>query len=163
MLQFGQLLKRLIENDVEFIVIGGVAAALHGSPMSTVDLDVCAPMTDQNVERIHAAMQGISPRFRMRPDKMRLWDEPSRLHGLKNIYLSTDIGVIDILGELPGVGSYRDIADKFEMFEIDGLRQKVLSVDTLIAAKTIAGRDKDKAAVRHLQVAQKVKARKSNP
>jgi predicted nucleotidyltransferase len=150
-----QLLKRLIDHEVEFIVIGGVAAFLQGSGLATVDLDVCSPMTDDNIDRIHAAMQGLNAYFGQRPGRLPLYDDPKRLHGFKNIYLHTDLGQIDLLGELPGVASFEEILKSAEVFEVEGIHIKVLDIDTLIAAKTVAGRDKDKVAIRHLLAAKR--------
>src|SRR5690349_14298239 len=101
-----QILKRLSDNGVEYVLIGGMAAVVHGSSVGTQDVDVLAPMTDENLCRIHAALKQINPRFRMRPDNMPLWDDPERLRGIKNLNLATDLGVIDVLGELTGVGSF---------------------------------------------------------
>lgn len=55
-IRFMDLLKRLHDHDVGFVVIGGVAAAMLGAPVSTLDVDVCAPMTDDNLLTIHAAI-----------------------------------------------------------------------------------------------------------
>jgi predicted nucleotidyltransferase len=148
-----QLLKRLIDHDVEFIVIGGVAAALQGSGLATFDLDVCAPMTDANIDRIHAAMQDLNAYFGQRPDRLPLYDDPKRLHGFKNIYLRTNLGAIDLLGELPGVASYEEILKNAEIFEVENIRFKVIDLETLLAAKRVAGRDKDKTAIRQLEAA----------
>jgi hypothetical protein len=103
--QFRSLLKRLHDNGVQFVVIGGVAARLRGSALTAMDVDVCIALDNENLFRAHAAMQGINARFRMRPDRMPLWDDPNRLIGFKNINLVTDLGQIDLLGEVTGVGA----------------------------------------------------------
>ena len=80
MTNFIQLLKRLIDHDVEFIVIGGVAATLQGSSLATLDLDFCSHMTEQPIARNHAAMQGLNAYFGQRPGRLPLYDDPKRLH-----------------------------------------------------------------------------------
>lgn len=70
---FRELLKRLKDHNVEFIVIGGLAAILQGLPVATYDVDVCAPMSDENIARIHAALRDVRPRFRFRPDKLPVY------------------------------------------------------------------------------------------
>jgi hypothetical protein len=99
--RFNEFLKRLTDHDVEFFVIGGVAASLFGSPLPTLDLDVCAPMHGANLQKILDALRDIRPRFRMRPDKMPMPDDLERIRGIKNIYLVTDIGPIALLNEVP--------------------------------------------------------------
>jgi predicted nucleotidyltransferase len=157
MTQFLNLLKRLDDHGVEFVVIGGVAAILLGSPTSTLDVDVCAPMTDENLDRIHTAMQGLNARFRFRPDKMRFFEDPARIHGFKNLNLDTDWGTIDILGELPGICTYDELRLRVVGMDIEGFRCRVVNLDTLIAAKEHAGRQKDKFALAHLKAIRAVR------
>ena len=90
--QFGLLLKRLNDHGVRFVVIGGVAASLRGSALTTMDVDVCIALNDENLFRVHAAMQGINPRFRMRPDRMPLWEDPKRLIGMRTSISSQTLG-----------------------------------------------------------------------
>src|SRR2546430_1303425 len=106
------ILKRLTDHGVEFVVIGSFAAVGHGAPIVTRDVDVCAPLVRPNLDNIVAALRDLHPYFRFRPATSRiyLYDDPARLVGFKNIYLVTDLGLIDILGELPDVGSYEKIA-----------------------------------------------------
>jgi hypothetical protein len=156
-----QLLKRLSDNGVEYVLVGGMAAVVHGSAVGTQDVDVCAPMTDDNLRRIHSAMRGVNARFRMRPDKTPLWDDPARIHGFKNLNLITDLGVIDILGELTGIGSFDNIRDKIEYLEVAGFHYPVLELDTLIASKRAARRPKDQVGARHLEAIKN--KRRQNP
>lgn len=159
MVRFRDLLERLKANDVEFVVIGGVAAMLLGSALPTLDVDVCAPMSDENLERILAALRDVRPRLRMRPDKMPLPDDPKRLRGVKNLYLLTDIGPIDLLCEVPGIGTYAELAGKTVDIDVDGLSCRVLDLDTLIAAKKVAGRPKDQLTIMQLQAIKRVRER----
>jgi hypothetical protein len=155
-LDWFQLLRRLKDHQVSFVIIGGIAAMLRGSPMGTFDLDVCAPMTDENLKRIHAALWDLRPKFRFRPDRMPLWADPVRMHGLKNLNLETDLGIIDLLGELPGVGSFEEIIVRATQMDVGGFTCPVVDLDTLITSKKVAGRDKDVLNVRHLEA---IKAR----
>ena len=159
MVRFKELLKRLKDCDVEFFVIGGVAASILGSPLPTLDVDVCAPMHDENLRKILDALRDVRPRLRMRPDKMPLPDDLDRLRGIKNIYLVTDIGPIDLLHEVPGIGSYADVAARTVMLDLGGFACRVLDLDTLIASKKIAARPKDHAAVMQLEAIKRVQER----
>jgi len=124
-------------------------------PLPTGDRsDICVAELDEAraaEARFVAAVHDLHARFRMRPDKMPLWDDPKRLHGFKNLYLLTDLGQIDFLGELPGICSYAELNGKTVSLDVGGFACRILDIDTLIAAKTIAGRPKDINGVYHLE------------
>ena len=124
------LLTRLTEHGVRYVVIGGVAGAAHGAARITEDVDVCAPMDVENISRILAAYRDIHPRHRMRPDLPPLPDDPARLKGFKNLYLVTDLGRIEFLGELPGVGSFDDLATHTIEMDFGPIRCRVLDLET---------------------------------
>lgn len=151
MVQFKQILRRLKDHDVDFVVIGGIAATLLGSPMATYDVDVCVPLDEASLVKILNALREVRPRLRMRPDKMPLPDNPQRLKGVKNLYLLTDLGEIDLLGEVPGIGTYPSLFDKTVETDVGGFTCRVLNIETLIESKKVAGRDKDRVAIYHLE------------
>lgn len=147
------LLKRLHEHGVEFFVIGGVAAVLHGSAHVTVDLDVCAPMTETNFQRIIDALDGLNPKFRMRPDRPPFFREARRLaeFGFRNLNLETDWGILDILGEVPGVGAYAELQESTVETPLGSITVRVLDLATLIKAKYAAKRPKDLRMIPELE------------
>jgi hypothetical protein len=151
------LLKRLTDHGVDFVLIGGFAAMTHGSSVVTQDVDVCAPLTLPNLTRIVGALRDLHPNFRFRPDRLPLYDDPARLLGFRNLNLVTDWGVLDILGELPGVGSFEELAGRYFVQDFGGFTCKVLDLDTLIVSKKFAGRAKDLVNVQHLEALQRLK------
>lgn len=151
-----QILKRLTEYDVRYVLIGGVAAVVHGSPVVTRDVDVCAPLDDENRAKIIEALRGLKPRWRFRPDKFIPVDDAEKFRGAKHLYINTDWGDIDILGELPDFCSFEDLAGKTVETDMGGFKCEVLDLDTLIAVKRAAGRDKDKFAVMHLEAIKRI-------
>ena len=82
-----QILRRLTECGAEYVLIGGMAAIAHGSPMMTQDADICTTFEEANLVKILAALRPLDPRIRDRPDKMRLPEDIERLEGLKNLSL----------------------------------------------------------------------------
>jgi hypothetical protein len=112
MAKFLRLIPKLREANVEFVVIGGVAAIFHGSVHETLDLDVVAPMALDNLQRLIGALAEVRPKFRMRPDLPIVTPDNHNLRGLKNLYLTTDLGPLDVLGELEGVATYPEIAQR---------------------------------------------------
>jgi hypothetical protein len=151
LVRYREILERLTNSQVDFVIIGGVAAALHGSPMVTLDVDVCTSFAEPNLSKIISALGPINPRLRMQPDKMKLPLEPERLQDIKNLYLLTDLGILDLLGEVPGVASFQEIANRTVAMDLGGFTCRVLDLDTLISAKVVAGRYKDRLALIHLK------------
>ncbi len=149
------LLKKLNDAGVEYVVIGGVAAILHGASRSTDDIDVCAVLTEPNLVRIVEMLRGLNPRYRMRPDKMRMPEELDRLQGFRNLNLDTDLGTIDFLTEVSGVGTYEDALQQSEVIDVDGMPCRVLTLDALISAKRAANRLKDRLALFELEALRK--------
>jgi hypothetical protein len=145
------LLTRLIRDEVDFVVVGGVAGVLHGSSLVTQDIDVCAPLTDGNLARIISALRDLSPRFRMTPERRPLPEDTAGLSGYKNLYLATDWGQIDILSEITGVGDYQEVARRAVSVSIGGAECRVMDLDTLIRAKKALNLPKDRQAILELE------------
>lgn len=154
---FSQLLKRLTDQNVRFVVIGGYAAMLHGSDLMTQDLDVCASMDRDNLVRILAALHGLSPAFRFHVKRIPLYKDVDALVGVRNLYLDTDLGILDILGEVTGLGGYVEAAKDSSEVDFFGMRIRLLNLDMLIATKVAAGRPKDTLAVKHLEAIQRTR------
>lgn len=148
---FSQLIKRLSEHGVRFVVIGGYAAMLHGSDVVTQDVDVCASMDRDNLARIIAALHDIDPVFRFHIKRLPLYNDADALFGVKNLYLRTDLGILDILGEVTGLGGYPEAEKSSIPIDFFGMQVRLLDLDVLIATKLAAGRSKDLAAVKHLE------------
>src|SRR5512136_170597 len=94
------LLKRLNENGVAYVLVGGMACVIHGSQVVTQDVDICAPLSLENVSGLLAALAGVNARFRMTRDLRPLPNDPEKLTGFKNLYLLTDLGQLDVLSEI---------------------------------------------------------------
>src|SRR4051812_16681604 len=145
-----ELLKKLNEHQVEFVLIGGLAAVLHGSQTITRDIDVCVPFNVDNMTKLLASLSGLNPHYRQRPD-LPFKTDPAFYAQFKNLYLVTDAGAIDLLGEFSGVGDYQEALKNSEVAELDGKKFHVLSIPALIRAKRAAGRQKDWEAIRQLE------------
>lgn len=138
-----ELLRRLTEHGVEPVLVGGMAAAAHGSSMVTEDVDVCIRFDLATLTRLLEALRGSHPRQRMLPDRPALPEDPGALVGWRNLYLVTDAGQLDVLSEVTGVGAYEAIAARADELDLGAFRCKVLCLDDLIRAKRALGRPKD--------------------
>ena len=151
MSELNRLLQRLIEADVEFVIVGGFGGVLHGSSLVTRDLDVCALLTPTNVEKLRAAFREFNPSHRHSSGRLSFLENPEPGIELKNLYLQTDLGPLDLMSSITGVGDYARVAASAIEVELFGHRVKVISIEDLIAAKEALGRDKDLLAAKELR------------
>lgn len=154
-----EVVKLLNAHGVDFIVIGGWAAALHGSDRSTSDVDVVYSRTPDNVRRL----ADHQPYLRGAPLGLPFhWDEPTILAGL-NFTLTTDLGFIDFLGEVAGGGTYQQLLPSTLEVTALGVTCRCVTLDRLIQLKRAAGRAKDLEAIAELQTILDERARASRP
>src|SRR5262245_1902345 len=108
-MQLTRAVQALSDAGVEFVIIGGVSATLLGSARVTFDLGICFPRTRFNLERLVAALAPFHPRPRGFPEKLPfLWDSVTLGNGTV-FTLTTDLGNIDLLAEVAGLGTYDDV------------------------------------------------------
>jgi predicted nucleotidyltransferase len=149
--ELNRLLQQLIEADVEFVIVGGFGGVLHGSSLITRDLDVCALLTSANVEKLRGAFCDFHPTHRLTPNRLSFLENPEPGVALKNLYLQTDLGPLDLMSSITGVGDYARVAASAIEVELFGHRVKVISIEDLIAAKEALGREKDLLAAKELR------------
>ncbi len=138
-----KLLKALHEEGVKFVVIGGAAAVLQGSAYVTADFDLCYSRAKENLERLAKALAPFHPSLRGAPKNLPFQLDTASLRSGLNFTLSTDLGDLDILGEVTGLGGYNEALAFSEEVEIFGMRCKVLTLEGLIKTKRAVGRAKD--------------------
>lgn len=162
MTDFEGLLKRLLGHQVEFILVGGVAATVHGSARLTADLDLVYARTPENLRRLVAALEELNPYPRGAPPKLPFeWSVRTLEMGL-NFTLTTTLGDLDLLGEITGGGSYRDLLPESVTIEIFGMECRCLSLEALIRVKRAAGRPRDFEVLAELEAIREER-RTSNP
>ena len=103
------IIDRLIQAEVDFVLIGGLAAVSHGSSMTTQDIDICCDFSMDNLLRLQSALEDLHPIHRMTTKLLPLELSAKNCNGLKNLYLDTDIGQLDCLSEVLGIGSYHEV------------------------------------------------------
>lgn len=144
-------LKLLGEYEVNCVIIGGVAASLYGSSILTHDLDVCYARSSENLKRLAAALQSVNARLRNAPpDIPFILDHETLRRGL-NFTFATDVGSLDLLGEVRGVGYYDDMIAEAIVYDLFGYSFPVIDIEKLIVAKRTAGRGKDLAVLPELE------------
>ncbi|HKQ48079.1 MAG TPA: nucleotidyltransferase [Phycisphaerae bacterium] len=144
-------LNRLHRQRVDFVLVGGSAAVVHGVSLVTEDIDLCAPLDPLNLQRILEALGDLEPRWRMTPDRRPIPLDARQLAGYRNLYLVTRLGQIDILSEISGIGGFEAVKGNSELADVGGVSCRILSVDGLIRSKRALGRPKDLQAAIELE------------
>ena len=138
-------LEVLLAHDVDFVLVGGIAARLQGSSTVTDDLDICHSKARANLVRLSGALTAMHARLRL-PDPDEVVPAPlddRMLAAVDNVTLVTDYGAFDLLAAPAGIESYDELAARAEAMKLDGITVKVASINDLMAMKKAAGRRKD--------------------
>lgn len=151
MTRFGELLGVLTRGAVDFILVGGVAATAHGSARSTQDIDLLYSREPENLKRLADCLAPHRPYLRGAPEGLPFRLDVATLRAGLNFTLVTDLGWIDLLGEITGVGGYADAKAHAVPVPVFGATCLVIGLDDLIRAKRAAGRAKDLEAVAELE------------
>jgi predicted nucleotidyltransferase len=149
--EFDKLLPVLVRGRVEFILIGGVAAIVHGAARLTYDVDVVYARPRANLQALVRALKPFAPYLRGAPPGLPfVWDERTLRNGL-NFTLTTKLGDLDLLGEVTGGGGYGDLLRHAFDVQAFGVEFKCVDLPTLIKLKRAAGRPKDWEALAELE------------
>jgi len=155
-----QILERLSDAGIEFVIVGGYAALTHGSSFLTRDLDLCAILAPGTIHKLRGALADLNPKHRLTPQRLSFLEHPPEGMGVENLYLETDIGIVDILSTITGVGDFAVVTENAEEVVVEGRTYRVISLDDLIRTKEALGREKDLLTAKELRaIAIKRKAR----
>jgi predicted nucleotidyltransferase len=156
---FERVLTSLRSAEVSFVIIGGVAATVHGSARLTSDVDIVYERSLANIARLVKAIAPLKPYLRGAPAGLPFrFDVETVRRGL-NFTLTTDAGWLDVLGEITGVGGYGAVLAVSEDVSLYGAIYRCINIDALIVSKRAAGRPKDLEAVAELEL---IRDEKSN-
>jgi hypothetical protein len=146
------LLEHLTRHGVDFVVVGGIAAALHGSERNTFDLDVCPRQDAANLDALGTALVEVDARLRGIDEDVPFVADGRSLAGIEILTLSTTLGPLDVLvrpHESPPYAALRRRATRMDV----GVPGPVLiaSIDDLIAMKRETDRPKDRDDIERLE------------
>lgn len=157
MTQFEEILKRLVSGKVKFILIGGFAAAAHGSTYLTNDLDICYERSFENIRKLTKMLKSLHASLRGVPkDLPFILDEKTFSFG-NNFTFQTDLGDLDLIGEMAGLGTYAQALPYSEALDLFGNQVQVLGIEGLIRTKKATGRPKDVVHLKELEAIKRLK------
>ena len=138
------ILRTLQEHKVDFVLIGGAAANAYGSPSITHDVDICYERTEENFERLAAALRSMNAYLRGAEPGLPFQLDAKTIKMGDSFTFTTDLGALDCLGTPAGTDGFKDLSANAELMDFDGLTVQVVSLDDLIRMKRMAGRAKDR-------------------
>lgn len=150
-MDFLTLLRRFHEREVEFVIVGGYASMMLGCDLLTQDLDLCVRLGGTNLGRLYDAIEDLHPRYRMHPARPALSRETATADSIKNLYLLTDLGMVDCLGSIAGIGDFEAVLRCSREIDLDFGKVRLLDFDGLIRSKEALHREKDIPAIRRLK------------
>jgi hypothetical protein len=153
-----RIIRKLLQHEVRFVLIGGVAAALQGSPLLTADVDISYERTPQNLERLAGALKDMNARLRGVEEDLPFTPDARALKSGSNFTFVTDLGDLDCIGWPDGINSYDELARAAPAMRIGRHEVLVASIDDLIRMKRAAGRPKDVAGAMALEEVKKQQA-----
>jgi hypothetical protein len=153
------LLRALSQHRVNFVLIGALAARLHGFPRLTADADITPARDKPNLQRLAAALNELDAKIYTEsvPEGLAFDCSSTTLARARMWSLVTRAGRVDIAFEPAGVEGYDDLKKDAERFEAFGVRFLVASLDDIIRSKEAAGRPKDLDDVAILRAMKRMK------
>lgn len=162
MTDFETLIRLLVQHNVEFILVGGVAATAHGSSRLTDDLDIVYGRTPANIDRLTICLAPYHPYLRGAPPDLPFRLDNATIQRGLNFTLITDLGALDLFGEITGGGGYTDLLPYSITLELFGVQCYCLDLGRLIDVKRAAGRPKDLEVIAELEALSEEREYKSN-
>ncbi|HSF18147.1 MAG TPA: hypothetical protein VLK65_21615 [Vicinamibacteria bacterium] len=145
LLQADEIFACLDRHEVRYVLIGGLAAVLHGSPLPTLDVDICPSNESSNLTRLATALQELEARIRTpdSPDGVKFPYDAGFLANVRLLNLVTRFGDLDLSFEPAGTQGFSDLADGAVEMKIRGVGVPVAALEDVIRSKEAANRPKD--------------------
>ena len=160
---FFAILAALRRGEVDFILVGGLAAAVNGVVSNTLDVDIVHSRDAANVARLLPVLESLDAIFRIQPER-RIKPNASYVSGPGHLNLITRFGPLDVLGSIGRGLTYADLLPHSVEKDVgDGVRVRVLDLETLISLKEDLGTEKDRAILPLLRQTLEEQRRQERP
>jgi hypothetical protein len=153
-------LRALIRREVDFLVVGGIAASLHGSSRATFDLDIVFASERSNLEALGRALQDLEARLRGVEEDVPFVADADTLRRIDVLTLDTTAGPLDVMRRPAGASAYKVLRRRAERFDLGEYDVLVASIEDLIAMKRASARTKDLADAEELEAILRRRAEK---
>jgi hypothetical protein len=154
-----EILRRLVERGVDFVVIGGIAGVLHGSARNTFDLDICFATDEANLVALGDVLTALGARLKGVEEEVPFVPDARTLRQVELLTLVTSLGELDLLARPPGAPAYQELRRNADRYDLGGFNVSVASIDDLIAMKQAAGRAKDLLDIEELEAIKRLRQR----
>lgn len=155
-----EILRRLVQRGVDFVVVGGIAGVLHGSARNTFDLDICFATDEANLAALGDVLTALGARLKGVGEEAPFVPDARTLRGVELLTLVTSLGELDVMTRAPGAPAYRDLRRNADRYDLGGFNVSVASIDDLIAMKHAAGRAKDLLDIEELEAIKRLRHRR---
>lgn len=154
-----EIFRALADEQVEYVLIGGLAATIHGASLVTLDTDVCIRHSPSNCERMARALERLEAEiYPTRQVPIPITADLLQTHRL--VHLRTKAGRLDLITSVPGLGTFEEFAHGSTTIQLDDVTIPVLTLDQLIQAKSAMNQAKDRE---HLDQLLAIREMKQSP
>lgn len=154
-LRLTALLRRLIDGQVDFVVIGGVAVIMQGAPRFTKDLDICYSTETQNLDRLGVVLTSLGARLRGVEEDVPFIPDGRTLRHTQLLTLTTPDGNLDLLVKPDGSPNYTTLRARANQVNLDGITVRIASIEDMIAMKRASARPQDLVDLESLEIARR--------
>jgi hypothetical protein len=137
------ILEGLIEADVEFIIVGGLAAVIQGAPVTTMDVDIVHKQSSANIDKLLAFLKSVDALHR-RPDDKVIRPKEGDISGIGHALFTTRLGPLDVLGVIEEGKAYEDLLEHTVEIQFRGHTVRVLDLKTLVELKRASTDPRDR-------------------
>jgi len=145
------LLERLVNDGVDFVIVGDLAGVVHGCTYVTQGIEICCDFSPANLLALQRAVSDLDPVHRMTPHRKKLKLTEETCAQFKNLYLDTKEGQLDCLSFIDGLGDFSQAKQESELIEVEDTKMRVLSLDALVRTKRAMNRPRDREAISQLE------------
>lgn len=157
--RFLNLLERLVRAGVDLVVVGGFAGVVHGCTYVTQDIDICCDFSPANLLALQKALADLHPVHRMTTGRKRLELTEENCTQFKNLYLDTDLGQLDCLSVIEGLGDYANVKQASDIVQVEDMKLRVLGLDALVKTKQTMNRPRDREVLLQLEAIKRLKGK----
>jgi len=137
------VLEGLIKADIEFILVGGLAAVVQGAPVTTMDVDIVHKQSSENIAKLLGFLKSIDA-FHRRPDDKVIRPKERDISGMGHALFTTRLGPLDVLAAVEEGRTYENLIEYTVEIEFRGHTVRVLNLKTLVELKRTSRDPKDR-------------------